>query len=324
MARKTRKTRTSKPKPARTKQHAEPGRLSRWLTADGADPGRPVRMALWATLLVVLIGGGAVMLSALQSYVMRQPGFADSLAEVVLVDTPDYMNDYLVHQLQQEITPDIQHCGTFDPQLCRRVYERASASPWIARVRQVRIERTGAENGVVASRVVVSAEFRRPAARVQYIDGRTGQIEWAFVDTEGVVLPAHQIGSAATKLVIVQGLSTRPPQAGQLWQDPALAYGLDWLELMTPRPWFEEIHLLNVANYDRHDPAQPAVVALAQNGRSQTLIKLGRLLEDGFAVSEPAPQVKLSNLDAWYHRQGTLVGREFINVMDARLFASSY
>jgi hypothetical protein len=279
---------------------------------------------LWAALLALLTGGGGYSLAKLRSFVLAQPGYGDSAAAVVVTDPPDWMDPHLVARIAETMLPqDPAERRTFDPALSRRVYQAALESPWIRRVEQVRVERAAGDRGPrSAGRVLVRAEFRRPVASVQYDDPRTGETHMEYVDAEGVVLPANQIGRYP--LVVVYGVQRRPPEPGRLWADPALQYGLEWIRHMQPHPWYREIGALNVSNWDLADRDAPAVTAVAQNDHGRTLVLLGRLPEDGFAVSEPAPQAKLEHLDDWYYREGSLVGREHLNVMFPELHASPY
>ncbi len=300
------KTKVKRPttRPIRKPKPPRPGPLKRWWTGLADDGRRRVKATVAkAVLLIVLVGGAGVGMYYLRDYVMAMPVYADNEATIDLAGRPEWMSDRLAGEIRYELmTRQGPDARTFDPNLTGRVYEAARMCPWIREVRDVRIQRAPAagDGGLYgAGRVIVDAEYRRPAAIVASNGGRA-----EFVDDHGVVLPHLQASqlAVAADLARIVGVAQTAPAEGRPWAGADLTAGLTMLKLLRPKPYFAEIAVVDVTNFQRRqsmtDPAM-SMVAVAED--RVTEIRFGQLPLDGRPpISEPSLQRKLAYLDSWY------------------------
>lgn len=306
----TKKPTTRKQK-SRTAADGRKGRLNRRIASG----------VMRVLLVAAIIGAATLGLRHLRRYVLAQPTFARNVARIELADRPEWMSDWLARQIRLELAGGQEAHKTLDPQLARRVHEAAQGCPWIRALHEVRVERRpeGPDDTTCgAGRVIVRAEWRRPAAV-----GVWGERE-EYVDAEGVVLPAHQV-RRWLGLPRVIGQLARPPRPGLTWPGEDMAAGLSMLRLLRDKPYYTEITAIDVANFGRRQSlTAPAIRLVAAAGQAVTDIRFGDLPSDGMpSVGGPSVKRKLAYLDGWYRRnQYQLAGPEYLDLRYHQLRSS--
>jgi len=333
-------------------KNARPDRLadSRSESAGAERPGSVRRKLAAAAVTVVLLAATVFALKAMELRVLRG-GFAGPTmpVEVVLVDRPVWMPAAVAAQIAKSITPP--GADYHDPRLTKEIYSLAEANAWIRRVRRVSKHKIA---GRPAGLVRISAEFRKPLARVSVSAGR-----FIYVDAEGVRLPARQVGqwvvsipgrngSPARQVCYLRRADVRPglradrihyivisgvdpaggdaPNAGRRWQADDLADGLKLVGLIYTRPYANQITVVDVSNHrGRNDPSGPGLLMYAQMRRGRaTQIRWGRF-PAGPGDYNVSPERKMSYLDKYYADHGRLAGlHSYLDLRYDNLHVSIY
>jgi len=309
---------------------------SRKGTRKAKPPPRPSRLGLWWanmdperrrggfiiagwTLLGILAGIGAVSgMKTLQKRVIEKHYAGAKGAVVVRVTSvPNWMPASLAQDITDAITPP--EASLADSELAAKVYRLAHANPMIRDATRVEVRPNVNRPGGV---VEVDLEFRRPFARV-----RT-DADYIYVDAEGVRLPVTQVpmyvlslqdrGTGAVRqicyqalgeipepwrasarrihYVTIDGVRKPPPPPGWKWPAKDLDAGLRLIELISTRPYYSQITVIDVRNHAcRITRNEPELRMYAQIGRGRpTDIRFGRFPEPGSDVVV-SPQRKV-----WY------------------------
>jgi hypothetical protein len=335
-------TRKSKPKtkssrPTKKKKSAQPRPMDE---AHRARRRRRTLRAVWMVLIItVAVAAGLGMHHLEQRILAGQNGQAPPHYRILLADRPEQMPPLLARRIARELRP--QKADFFDADLVRRIYDRASAHPWIGKVDFVRKRRTDDPNLAV---VEVRASYRRPVAVVRYQgknyfvdagavvlrDGRTyrngGRLvhynevpRWQIElpdGRKGYVANEEEIPPSASKQRIhyigIDGVATAPPEPGEVWDAADLRAGLRLIKLFTPKPYGHEITWVDVTNHNwRATPRtkkEPQLKLYAQiDRRKPTEIRWGQFPRKGgdWIVS---PARKMGNLDEWVAARGGRLG----------------
>lgn len=325
MARKNKTSRSASSKASRPRKPARekgPSALARWVESLRPETRQlcvrwTVRLCLAVAVLSLLAAGAKMLETAVHDHRPDQPTMQ---IFVQLENVPAWMPYALADHLARAVGPPKTDYD--DPDFLAEVYRRAERIPWFAEVHRVRKRRDASAGRCY---VVVEAAYREPLACVQREDGRT-----VFVSADRCVLPAEQVplyrvvqhdaggevldwrnyASLADvpetvlekvrriHYVRIQGVSSRPPQEGRIWEAADLADGLRLVKLFRRKSYFEEITAVDVSNFNRRRrPGDADLRMYAQSGRTnRTAILFGRFPDTGgdYVV---APDRKAENLD---------------------------
>lgn len=305
-------------------------------THDGSDESSPSsgrRKLIAAVVVLLVLAAAAAGLRMLEGRVLfLQAAESPDVVRVSLVGGPAWMPASLRQEVVRSLRP--RRLSFDDPALTREVYRLAEANPWIRRVNSVRRLRT---NDPKVGMVEIHAEFRRPMARLLLADG----ITYTYVDGEGFRLPAEQMPRFAAEIKDSSGRKRRvyyverseippsvrprrvhyilielyneldgsPPAVGQRWDCPALAAGLQLINLVYSRPYFTQITTVNALNFGgRINKDEPHLRMYAQLGTGRsTDIRFGKFPDPqgDWVIS---PQKKMSYLDEFVEKHGRLAG----------------
>ena len=330
MSRKTRKT----------------GQTSRWelfsSSSSSSDPsgnggsrfsgrawGRP---AVYLVIIVLIAGAVGLALHAMEGRVLTgRAGLGPVKTRITLAHQPAWMPDALADRIAASCLP--AGANYYDKELAGKVHHLAAVNPWIHEV--IRVEKCP-EGRADAAVVQLDATFRVPVGRVPAEAG------FAYVDAEGVRLPAEQVPKwavlqpaaqgkpAVTRYylirndvptdcsrdvrrihyIVIEGARSPAPSVGGHWQGDDLAAGLRLIRLVSSRPYANQITVVDVRNYaGRVSSSEPHLRMYAQLHRSQpTDIRFGRFPMPGgdYVVS---PERKMSYLDEYVaDHNGRLAG----------------
>lgn len=280
---------------------------------------------MWVGVTVIVAGAVGGAMHVLEQRVLNgEVATVPGEMRVKLAARPDWMPESLAARIAATFLPPSPRY--YDQELTERVRRRAEANPWVRRV--IRVEKYPTDDPQVAT-VEVEAEFRMPFAAAP------AEAALAYVDAEGVRLPAEQVPKWASKsrtrpgdapettfylsrddappgralsrvhYVVIGGLAAPSPPVGQRWEGDDLAAGLRLIALISGRPYAWQITAVDVRNYDgRVSRSEPHLRMYAQQGRSRrTDIRFGRFRapEGDYNVS---PARKLSYLDEYVDDHG--------------------
>lgn len=314
----------------------KPSALSRWWDNMPASRRRTIgRLYLLAIAAVLLTGGAVYGMKVMERQALAgQLGPVPTSFKVVLAQAPAYIPASLLQQIALSITP--ADSNPSDQQLAQKVYQLASACPWISKVGQA-LCRPATDPRIIV--VEVQAEFRTPYAKVQCMKSRNAeQVE--YVDKDGIVLPSDQaaryfVQAPATAdlpardvffvrradipagwkfyaihYITIEGVMAPPPPAGQKWDGDDLAAGLKLVTLVSTRKYANQIKTVDVRNYagrGRHGDSNLCMRAQIGNG-PETIIRFGRF-PAATGDWEVPTQRKMYNLDTYVSDQkGYLAG----------------
>ena len=282
-----------------------------------------MRIVVWAVVVAVAAGGIVCGMHVLRARIVEdQYRGPQGRATVRLVRVPHWMPESLARLIASDVTPP--GASLADRHLARKVHDIAQANPWVRRIGRVHVHPpTGAAAGVVEA----DLEFRRPFARV-----RCGS-RFLCVDAEGCRLPVNQVpmwvvtvrdsSSGRTRqvcflsrgeapaswrpalqrihYVVIDGVRATPPPPGWLWKSEDLQAGLCLVDLVSRRPYYAQITVVDVRNYQRRiSRNEPALRMFAQIGRGPaTDIRFGRFPAPGGGDYVVSPQRKISYLDEY-------------------------
>ena len=107
-------------------------------------------------------------------------------------------------------------------------------------------------------------------------------------------------------MLMIGGVAADPPEAGRVWDAPDLADGLKLMKLIEGRPFFREITLIDVRNFDgREARGEPHLLMVAQLGKGgQTIVRFGRFPVEGIPDYCISPAQKLLYLDTYVRGNG--------------------
>ncbi len=312
----------------KAKPPRQPSRFRLWLTS--ADPerrrGRFI-IAGWALLGILVAVGVVSGMQTLQKRVIQKRYAGEKGAAVVRVTSvPNWMPASLAQDITDTITPP--DASLADTELAAKVYQLAQANPMIREATRVEVRPNANRPGGV---VEVDLEFRRPFARV-----RT-DADYIYVDAEGVCLPVTQVpmyvlslqdrGTGAVRQICYQALGEIPeawrasareihyvtidgvrmtqPPPGWQWPAKDLDAGLRLIELVSARPYYSQITVIDVRNHAcRITRNEPGLRMYAQIGRGRaTDIRFGRFPEPGSDIVV-SPQRKMWYLDDYAATHG--------------------
>jgi hypothetical protein len=174
----------------------------------------PLGAGLMKTLLgaVLLLAVGGLVRQARQR-AWRLPAYRLSAASVQFVGLPTWADPHLARELA-----DPRHMplsvSVFDPDAEDRVRTAAAGHPMVKGVRAVEVR--------FPNRAEVRADLRIPAAYA-YVPASASRPGWVLLaDDQHVLDPgpyASYLKRVRVPLPVVQGLRTRPPGPGLLWED---------------------------------------------------------------------------------------------------------
>jgi hypothetical protein len=287
-------------------RNAVMGLLRRWW--DGIDAARraAVRRALVRTgVVVVLVLSVAVGLRLLEKRVIAMTRYHTPL-RLEWTSLPDWLrapaNAHIVSDLTEACGLTI-HDRILDPALPRRIADRLAAADlaWIAAVRRVEVR----PDGVVA----VDCLVRSPIAWVR--QGATCYL----VANDGVRLPGSYPYRSATasRLVVVEGVSSELPSVGRPWRSADVCAGIRVVQACADRPFASQIRRVLVDNHGgRRDPLRPQI-ELATD-RPDSRIRWGRAPGEESGREISADQ-KLTLLESIYRQSGRIdMNRSYVNV----------
>jgi len=294
--------------------------LARPLARKGDKPPSVTAKAVaWVAAVVIVAVAAALGFSALEGRVLTGSiGTGPTAVRIVLSDRPAWMPGPLAAQL----TAWLARGGLdyYNKRLTAAVFDRAKANPWVRQV--IRVTKRRSDDPRVAV-VEVQAVFRMPVAKIYTPTG------YAYVDAEGVRLPAGQVPQWASAdqstpgvsgrtyylrrcdvpprqrawrihYILIDGVQAPPPPVGARWPGEDLAAGLRLIALIAAKPYAYQISAVDVRNYGgRLLDDQPHLRMYAQLGRSRpTDIRFGRFprFDGDYNVS---PERKISYLDEY-------------------------
>jgi len=303
----------------KAKAPRRPSRLGLWWAS--MDPERRrggFIIAGWVVLGILVAIGVVSGMQTLQKRVIEKRYAGEKGAAVVRVTSvPNWMPASLAQDITDTITPP--EASLADTQLAAKVYRLAQGNPMIRKAKRIEVRPNVNRPGGV---VEVDLEFRRPFARVW------ANADYIYVDAEGVCLPVTQVPmyvlslenrdtravrqicyqalgeipepwrAAARRIhyVTIDGVRKTPPPPGWKWPAKDLDTGLRLVKLVSARPYYAQITVIDVRNYAcRITRNEPEVRMYAQIGRGRpTDIRFGRFPEPGSDVVV-SPQRKI-----WY------------------------
>ncbi len=273
------------------------------------DDGEPARWAGAALGIAVTLGVVALLgaaLYAVRGGLLSSPAYSRRVARVRLPGISEQLPPDIARGVVAFVQQAAEGRSVFEDGLTRAVHERALANPWIASVNGVSKQPDG--------EVLVEAQYRRPFALVRSAALPAGPL--VVVDAQGAVLPIAPSRVRRGECLTIGDVASPPPAAGSKWDAPDLIDGLKLLKLLRPRPYFDQISLIDVRNHDGSSQLEPHIRFWAQVGRRRrTDVRFGRFpLDDLDDCVSPA--TRLEWLDAIVARYGgRLAGiRNFIEL----------
>jgi len=255
--------------------------VAAWLGDLARDPDRRalwLRSGLTLMIVVAVSGGGIWGLQRLEENVILARGLDQPPA--VHVDAPPELKPALNAALER-----VADTSWSNPNLCEQIGDALSSSGWVRRVESVRRLGDGS--------VSVQCGYRQPVALVQTASG------CYLVDSDDIRLPGHYACDNA--FIIVQGVRSAPPEAGEAWSAADMQAGRRIAELLATEPFGEQIIAVRVHNYSgREDQAAPHIVLATD--RAGGTIYWGSAI--GQEVEENSAAQKIELLRANYREFG--------------------
>jgi len=267
-----------------------------------AQPSRGVGVlkAALVVLVTAAVGGGAIYgLAVLREQVRTARPYQISASSLRLVDGPSWMTPGILAELDVALLdPEFpQRFSLLDAGVARRIAAAYERCVWVEKVKRIEKHDPRVDPGRPPLEIVLT--FRRPLVFV-----RTGR-GYCLLDAYGVrlpgVYPEPRLG--AERLLVVQGVSTRPPEVGQAWSGAALGAGLRVAEAVEPRRERFQLAAVDVSNYGgRRDPHEAEIVLVTASG---TRIKWGKAPgPEADRLREKSPAEKLAYLAFVYEQMG--------------------
>lgn len=278
------------------KKKAEPA------ASPGGWAGPALRVAVVLGVVALLAAG----LHSIRGSLLSSPAYSQRVARVRLGGVSGHLPADIARGVVAFVQQAAEGRSVFDDDLTRAVYDRASANPWVASVKRVSKRPDG--------EVLVEAEYRRPFALVR--SAALPAVELTVVDAEGAVLPIAAKRVRRGECLTIGDVASRPPAPGNKWDAPDLIDGLKLLKLLRPRPYFDQISLIDVRNHDGRSQFEPHIRFWAQVGRGgRTDVRFGRFpVDDLDDCVSPARRLQWLD-DIVAKRGGRLAGiRQFIEL----------
>ncbi len=256
-------------------------------------------LAIKAVVTLALIAGGVAGYMQLQRLVRAEYAYSPQPPQVVLLNRPVWMTDYLAAKIINSIRPPVGH-SALDRQMLEDCALQLRHNPWVRQVRQVRRVFRNAPGDTLE----VDCEFRAPIALVEFDD------YYVLVDGEATVLPEFFKPDELPRLIysddgrlilrVVEGVSRKPPLPGHRWPGDDLQAGLWMVRMLHDKPYAHEIVRVDVSNYaGREHPNQAHIVL---HTRYDTEVRWGQ--PHNWRGFEAPVQTKLANLQHVYERYG--------------------
>ena len=275
----------------------------------GNGSGRPVARRVAKTALVALatvVVGGAAMygLGLLRGHVREAPTHQVSAASLRLVKGPAWMTPAILAELDVGLLdPEFpQQFSLLDDGVLRRIAAAYETCVWVERVERI----VKHDPRVDASRppLEIYLKFHRPAA---FVESRGG---FCLVDSGGVRLPGvyREPRLGGVELLVISGVTSGPPNVGQVWSDARLDAGVRVAEAVGPKRRLFHLASVDVSNVGgRSDPRETEIALFTDNG---TRIKWGKApTRDAALLQEKTPDEKVAYLDFVYkHLNGQVDG----------------
>ncbi len=201
------------------------------------------------TGLAVVIGGG-LGLYRLEQYALGHARFQQPPL-IQIVGAAPYVEEDILTDLQA-----VSQASWSESNLCRTISRIVEANPWVRQVDSVQKFADG--------RVVVHCEYRRPTVLVQY-NGL-----FYLVSHDQVRLPGTYAYDAG--LMLIQGVASAPPPAGQKWNAPDLAAGMAVARRLASESFAGQITGVQVDNYGGRVDREEAHIRLATDRAGHTII----------------------------------------------------
>jgi len=226
------------------------------------------------------------------------------------VQVPATIEDWVLSEIQNERqTYDLRPLFAADvhtPELCMRLAEELSKSPWIASVERISKQADGLAN--------VHAQFRRYLTFVV----RDGM--GYLVDDSGVRLPRQHLASTldAYGMVLVEGAREAPPEVGRPWPGGDVAAGLKLVKFLSeqcPPALLTYFRAVDVTNFKDRLNRRDGWLKI-RTLHSNRYILWGLPPGEEFGIESNASR-KLALLWAHYSKYGQLPSRDRIDVRDA-------
>ena len=251
-------------------------------------------------VVTMAVGAGALYgLEVLRETVREEPGYQVSAASLRLVDGPSWMTPGILAELDVGLLdPDFpQRFSLLDAGVTARIAAAYERCVWVRRVKRIEKHDPRVDPGRPPLEIVL--EFRRPLAFVQTPRG------YALLADDGVRLPGMYAQSqlGADRLLVVSGVSSRPPEVGETWADAALTAGLAVADAVAPKRAAFRLASVDVSNVGgRRDPREAEVALVTAAG---TRIKWGMAPSpEAERLREKSPAEKLAYLAYVYQQMG--------------------
>ena len=259
------------------------------------DPAKAARRKKRMQLLLGLVAGALAVLGLivglnyLRNRALRQN--TPPISEVVLANQPEWMDDTAAEGICQVVLELVAEDPS-DLNLPAKAAVRLVREPWVKRVLPA---------GVVNDRhgaLVIRCEFRKPVAVVS-----SGAF-FVRVDDEALVLPGRLLLSNVPvgKYKTIVGVSSEPPEPGELWDSPELQAAVELLRLIDGRPFSREIVEVDVSNYNGRRKRSPHIV-MRTDQRSE--LRWGRAIGTEGRIEVDHMQ-KLQHIEGLFTEYGSL------------------
>jgi len=270
--------------------------------SDGTPRSATFRLVKGIAVAVVTIAVGASALyglEVLRQTIREKPAYQVSAASLRLVDGPSWMTPGILAELDVGLLdPDFpQRFSLLDSGVSARIAAAYERCVWVRRVKRIEKHDPRVDPGRPPLEIVL--EFRRPLVFVQTPRG------YALLADDGVRLPGMyakpQLG--AERLLVVSGVSGRPPEVGEVWSDAALMAGLAVADAVAPKREAFRLASVDVSNVGgRRDPHEAEIALVTAAG---TRIKWGKAPSpEADRLREKSPAEKLAYLAYVYQRLG--------------------
>ena len=273
-------------------------------TADAANapPASRFRWIKAALAAVVTAGVGCAAvygLDVLRERVAREPAYQVSASSLRLVEGPSWMTPGILAELDVGLLdPDFpQRFSLLDEGVAARIADAYERCVWVKRVK--RIEKRDPRVDPSRPPLEIVLTFRRPVAFVETPRGH------CLLDADGVRLPGmyREPRLGAERLLVVRGVTTRPPAVGEAWSDEGVSAGLRVVRAVENRRRRFHLASVDVSNVGgRRDPHESEIALVTESG---TRIKWGKAPgPEASRLREKSPAEKLAYLAYVYEQMG--------------------
>jgi hypothetical protein len=256
------------------------------------------RVALWGIVAALGCTAFGMGYGKLKRHVQDRYATPKVPPDVVLVNRPAWMNEFLAERITAVARPG-RRADAFDQTLLVDVHDQLLSDPdvaaWIEHIKSVR-RVYGQGPG---DRIEVDAVYRSPIALVRHDE------DFWLVDSRGVMLPesflAEQVPQVVVgqdgKLVIrvIDGVAGKPGDPGSLWKGDDLQAALELLRMIHGRSFAQDVVKIDVSNFGGRRDAQAAHIVLVT--RYNTQIRWGRPISTADPFVEVSAARKLEYLE---------------------------